>query len=234
MKNVFKLAIGLFVVAGLGLTGCGGGGGGDTGSAATPVVESSKTYSTAKLFPLSSTAATSFTLTGSDNAGGTWTGSWLMRGDGQTVFEGKNVTKITQQISMKLTGATGSATSSSNVTSYYNADQSLYKAIYSGAASGYAIQTNNFVPPLIFKIGDAFTGPAMTSYINGVTEYQTSTYQINDGGNGNAKVSSTIHYTSGNSATTEQIITPTGDLVSMKMVMNYPSLGRTVTLYGSR
>ena len=216
-------------VASLIVAGCGGGGG-DV-AAVTPAAESTTTYSTAKLFPLASMETTTFNLTGSDNAGGTWTGSWSLQGEGQTVFEGQNVTKISQQVSLTLSGA---ATASSNVTSYYKADRSLYKAIYTGSASGYATQTNSFTAPLFYKIGDVATGPALTSFINGVSENQTTTYQVSDGGNGNAKVSGTLFYSTGNSATTEQIITQAGELVSMKMILHYPLLGRTVTLNGSR
>jgi hypothetical protein len=225
-----KLVLALF--ASLIVAGCGGGGGGG-GDTATPTAGNSTTYSTAKLFPLSSTEATSFTLTGSDNKGGTWTGSWLLRGDGQTVYEGKNVTKITQQVILKLTRSAGSATTSSYVASYYNADRSLYKAIYSGTASGYAVQTNDFIPPLSYKFGDVVTGPTLTTYINGVTDHQTSTLRIADGGNGNAKVTGTVVLTSGTTGSTEQIINPAGDLLSIKMVFYYPT-GLTVTLNGSR
>jgi hypothetical protein len=224
-----KLALVLF--ASLIVAGCGGSGtGGDTG---TPTAGNNTTYSTAKLFPLSSTETTSFTLTGNDNKGGTWTGSWLLRGDGQTVYEGKNVIKTFQQIILKLTGSAGSVTTSSYVESYYNADRSLYKAIYSGTASGYAIQANDFIPPLSYKFGDVVTGPALSTYINGVTDHQTSTFRIIDGGNGNAKVVGTLLLASGTSGTTEQIINPAGDLLSIKMFFYYPS-GMIVTLNGSR
>ena len=226
-----KLVLALFVS--LIVAGCGGGGGSDTGTSATPTAENTTAYSTTKLFPLNSTETTSFTLTGSDNKGGAWTGSWLLRGDGQTVYEGKNVTKITQQIILKLTGPSGSATTSSNVASYYNADRSLYKAIYSGTASGYAVQTNGFIPSLSYKFGDVVTGPALTTIINGVTDHQTATFRVTDGGNGNAKVTGTVTLASGTTGTTEQIINPTGDLLSMRMVFNYPS-GLIVTLNGSR
>lgn len=226
MKKLVLVLFASLIVAGCG----GGGGGGDTG---TPTAGNTTSYSTAKLFPLSSTEASSFTLTGSDNRGGTWTGSWLLRGDGQTVYEGKNVTKITQQVILKLTGSAGSVTTSSYVASYYNADRSLYKAIYSGAASGYAVQTNDFIPPLSYKFGDVVTGPTLTTYINGVTDHQASTFQVTDGGNGNARVAGNVTLTSGASGTTEQIINPAGDLLSIKMIFYYPS-GMVVTLNGSR
>jgi len=221
-----KLVLALF--ASLIVAGCGGGGGGgDTG---TPIAGNTTTYSTAKLFPLSSTETTSFTLTGSDNNGGTWSGSWLLRGDGPTVYDGKNVTKITQQIRLTLAGA---SSASSNVTSYYNADRTLYKSVYSGSVSGYAIQTNNFIPPLSYTIGDSVTGPELTTYINGVTDHQTSSFLVTDGGNGNAKIIGTIALSSGTTGTTEQIIAPAGEPLSIKMTFNYPS-GLYVVLNGTR
>lgn len=224
MKRLALLFVTLLVMAGCGS----GGGGGDTG---IPPVVNTTTFSTAKMFPMTSTPSTSFTLTGNDNAGGIWTGSWLLRGDGQTVYEGQNLTKTTQQIQLALKGGTSS---SSTVVSYYKPDYSLYKAVYSGSTSGYAVQTNSFSAPLSYKIGDIMTGPALTSYINGVTEQQTTTYQVTDAGSGNAKVTATIAYASGfSTATTDLVITPAGDLLSLKMVIHYPNLGKTVTLYGS-
>lgn len=225
MKRLALLFIALLVMA-----GCGSGGGsGDTG---TPAVANTAAFSTSKMFPMTVTPATSFTLSGSDNAGGSWYGSWQLRGDGQTVYEGQNLIKTTQQIQLGLRGGSSSA---STVVSYYRPDYSLYKAVYSGSTSGYAEQTNNFTAPLSFKIGEVLTGPSLTTYINGVTDSQTTTYQISNGGNGNAKVTATVAYTSGlSTATTELVINPTGDLLSLKMVIQYPSQGRTVTLYGTR
>ena len=220
----------LLFIALLALAGCGSGDSG--GGTSTPAVVNTTTFSTAKMFPMTATPATSFTLSGSDNAGGTWSGSWQLRGDGQTVYEGQNLIKTTQQIQLALKGGSSSA---STVVSYYKPDYSLYKAVYSGSTSGYAVQTNSFTAPLSYKIGDVITGPALTSYINGVTEHQTTTYQVTDGGNGNAKVTTTVAYTSGfSTATTELVISPAGDLLSLKMVINYPNLGKTVTLYGTR
>lgn len=219
----------LVLFASLILSGCGSGDAGAPTAEKTVTPEVYKTtYSTEKLFPLVSTEATLFKLTGSDNNGGVWSGSWLSRGDGETVFEGQAVTKTTQQIELTLQGIS----STSYVTSYYRADRSLYKAIYSGTTSGYAVQTNDFINPLSYKIGDIISGPAITSYINGVTDYQTSSSQITEGENGNAKVTATIHLASGTTGTTELLITPAGDLLSIKMSFQYLS-GVKVNLIGS-
>jgi hypothetical protein len=127
------------------------------------------------------------------------------------VYEGQNLIKTTQQIQLALKGGSSSA---STVVSYYKPDYSLYKAVYSGSTNGYAVQTNNFTAPLSYKIGDVITGPALTSYINGVTEHQTTTYQVTDGGSGNAKVTATVAYASGfSTATTELVISPAGDCI---------------------
>lgn len=132
-----------------------------------------------------------FTLTGSDTSGGSWTGSVQMRGDGPTVFEGQNVTKVSQVVTLTLAGA---STASSTVASYYKPDGLLYKTIYSGSVSGTAIQTNTATMPVTFKVGDFASGPSLSLNLNGSTDSVATTYQVFDGGNGNARVVSTLTY----------------------------------------
>lgn len=227
-SSLIKTMMALLAVLVFGIVGCGGGGGGDTSSTPAPT-PSTTTFSTAKLFPTVATDTTYYTLSGSDNRGGTWTGSWSQKGDGPTTFEGRDVTKLSQQISLSLVGG---SSATSYVTGYYNPDRSMYKTIYSGSSTGYAVQTNNFTAPLSFKIGDSTTGPSLTTYLNGTTDYSTSTFQVTDAGGGNAKVTSVVRQTSATS-TTEQIITPAGDMISMRMIINYTS-GLSVTLTGSK
>lgn len=229
-RNLILLFLALSALAVFGLAGCGGGGGGTSSTPAPAATPSTTTFSAAKLFPTVATDTTYYTLSGSDNRGGTWTGSWSLKGDGPTTFEGRNVTKLSQQITLSLVGG---SSATSYVTGYYNTDGSLYKTISTGSTSGYAIQTNSFTAPASFKIGDSTTGPSLTSYLNGTTDYSTSTYQVTDAGGGNAKVTSVVRQASGTVATTEQIITPAGDMVSMRMVISYTN-GLTVTLNGSR
>ena len=123
MKNVINLVLGILVVMMISLAGCGGGGGGAT----NPVVANTTSYPTSKILPSVATSTTSFTLTGSDTSGGSWTGSMQMRGDGPTVFEGQNVTKMSQAITLTLAGG---STASSTIASYYKSDGVLYKSIY--------------------------------------------------------------------------------------------------------
>ena len=54
---------------------------------------------------------------------------------------------------------------------------------------------------------------------------------MTDAGGGNAKVTAVVRQASGTVATTEQVITPAGDMVSMRMVISYTN-GLTVTLNG--
>ncbi len=224
-RNLIKTMMALLAVLVFGIVGCGGGGGGSSTPPNTTVV------STAKLFPLTATPATSFTLSGSDNLGGIWSGSLMIRGDGQTTFEGQNLNKIYQQVSVALSGG---SSSTSYISSYYNSNGSLYKSVYTGSTSGYSIQTNSFSIPSTFKNGDSIIGPALTTYINGTTDYQTTTYQVTDGGSGNLKVIGVIDTASGTSkTTTEYIISPAGNILSIKMTIVYPTLGRTVTLNGT-
>ena len=189
------------------------------------------TYSTAKILPLTVTSTTAFTLTGSDTSGGTWSGSMQMRGDGATVFEGQNVTKVSQMVTLSLLGG---GVASSSIASYYRTNGVLYKAVYSGSTSGTATQTNNATMPATFKIGDFASGPTLTLNLNSAIDTVSTTYQVVSGGNSNAKVISTMTYQVANySATTEYIISPTGDILSLKMILYYPSLNKTVTLNGT-
>lgn len=225
-RNAIHVMLGLFVAVVFGLAGCGGGG------SNTPSPVNTASYSTAKLLPLTATDTTTFTLTGSDTSGGSWSGSIQMRGDGPTVFEGQNVTKVSQVVTLRLAGA---PTGSSTVESYYKPDGLLYKAIYSGTASGTAIQTNSATMPATFMVGDFASGPSFTLNLNGTSDSVSTTYQVLDAGNGNAKVLATLAYSVANySGTTEYIITPSGDMLSIKMILHYPSLNKTVTLYGVR
>ncbi len=225
--QVVKIMMMVLAAVAFGMAGCGGGGG-----ASTPAVVNTNTYSTAKILPLTATGTTTFTLTGSDSSGGSWSGSVQMRGDGSTVFEGQNVSKVSQLVALTLAGG---STASSTVASYYKSDGLLYKSVYSGSVSGTAVQTNSATMPATFKVGDFASGPSLSLNLNGTTDSVTTTYQVFDAGNGNARVVSTLTYQVANySATTEYIISPSGDALSLKMILYYPSLNKTVTLNGTR
>lgn len=209
------------------LAGCGGGGGGSS----DPAPPNTTVYSTSKILPTVATSTTTFTLTGSDTSGGSWSGSIQMRGDGPTTFEGQSVTKVSQLVTLTLAGA---STSSSTIASYYKLDGLLYKSIYSGSVSGTATQTNTAIMPATFRVGDFASGPSLSLNLNGSSDSVTTTYQVLDAGNGNAKVVSTMTYSVANySSTTEYIIAPTGDPLSLRMILYYPSLNKTVTLNGT-
>lgn len=224
--QVVKTMMLVLATVAFGMAGCGGGG------ASTPAVANTNTYSTSKILPLTATGTTTFTLTGSDTSGGSWSGSVQMRGDGSTVFEGQNVSKVSQVVTLTLAGG---STASSTVASYYKSDGLLYKSVYSGSVSGTAVQTNSATMPATFKVGDFASGPSLSLNLNGTTDSVTTTYQVFDAGNGNARVVSTMTYQVANySATTEYIVSPSGDALSLKMILYYPSLNKTVTLNGTR
>jgi hypothetical protein len=129
----------------------------------------------------------------------------------------------------------GASTAFSTIASYYKTDGLLYKAIYSGSVSGTALQTNTATMPATFKVGDFASGPSMSLNLNGSSDSVTTTYQVFDAGNGNAKVMSTLNYQVANySATTEYIIDPSGEVLSLRMILYYPSINKTVTLNGTR
>ncbi|MDD2500305.1 MAG: hypothetical protein PHN92_05755 [Geobacter sp.] len=71
---------------------------------------------------------------------------------------------------------------------------------------------NTAIMPLTFKVGDFASGPSLSLNLNGSADSVTTTYQVFDAGNGNAKVVSTLTYQVANySGTTEYIINPSGD-----------------------
>jgi hypothetical protein len=86
--QIVKIMMVILATVAFGMAGCGGGG------ASTPTVVNTNTYSTAKILPLTATGTTTFTLTGNDTSGGSWSGSVQMRGDGSTVFEGHSVIEL--------------------------------------------------------------------------------------------------------------------------------------------
>ena len=233
MSSIFKLAVGILVGAMmLNLVGCGGGGGSSGGGTSEIVATNTNVYPTSKILPTTATSTTTFLLSGSDTSGGSWSGSMQMHGEGSTVFEGQSVTKVSQAVTLTLAGA---GTSSSTISSYYKTDGILYKSIYSGSVSGTAVQTNNAIMPATFKVGDFAAGPSLSLNLNGSVDSLTTTYQVFDVGNGNARVVSTVTYQVANySATSEYIIAPSGDMLSIKMILYYPAQNKTVTLNGTR
>ena len=213
-----RLGIAVVVALSLLLTlGCGGSGGGS----ATP---NTTVYSTAKLTSLTTGSGFSLNLSGSDTAGGTYTGSIQDVVVGPVVINGTTV--IEREALISLTRA-GTATSSVVAYYYFNSDGSAYGYVTNTGAG--CVSTNSVVMPSTVTVGYFGAGPSM-SCSNGTVF--TSTWQVQDGGNGNAKVIETLNFNSATSETATYVLSPSGNIVSMTMVL-YNVGGVNVTLSGS-
>jgi hypothetical protein len=198
--------------------GCGGSGGGS----ATP---NTTVYSTAKLTSLATGNSFTLNLTGSDTLGGTYTGSFQSVVTGPTVVNGVNV--IEKQAIINIT-RTGSGTSSLIADYYYNSDGSTYGYVTNTGES--CVSTSSVVMPSTVTVGYFGAGPSMSC--NNGTVF-TSTWQVQDGGNGNANVIVTLNFNSATSETATYVLSPSGDIVGVTMMLYNDPSGANTTLTGS-
>ena len=97
------------------LVGCGGGGGG--GSSSTPA---DTTFMSFPAGYFSAGYQESFTLTGSDTNGGKYTGTYLVKTESSTTFNGEQAIPVTGLLS--LTNTTTKATITETGADYYSVD----------------------------------------------------------------------------------------------------------------
>ncbi|MHB8090494.1 MAG: putative Ig domain-containing protein [Syntrophales bacterium] len=182
-------------------------------------------FNVSKITTLTTGDTLSSTFTGSDTAGGTYTGSTQSIIDGPTVFEGRNVIKKSSLTTLIKTGV--GVILSSTQTTYYNTDRTLYKIVYSNGVT--ATPTSTFPIPTTIQIGN-FAGQSL-NYSNGNSE--TSTWQVVDTGNGNAKILVTTTTNFGLSDVYTIYIPASGNIsTTTEVLYNFPSNGVTTTLTG--
>ena len=220
MKKHKVALIGLVM---LGVAGCGGGGGGST--APTPA-QNTTVYPVTKYTSLTTGTTLGFNLSGTDSAGGAYTGAIQVNVVGPTTIDSKSVTERDSIITLTKTGV--GVILSSTAKSYYNSDRTLYKTVYSNGVT--ATPTTTFPLPTTLSVGN-FAGQSL-SYSNGNS--LTSTWQVVDGGNGNAAVIVNSITNLAPSEVDTLTITASGDTPSItEIVYNFPSSGVTTTLHGT-
>ncbi len=235
-KNSTAMFVCVFLIAGL-IASCGGGG--TTSSTTTPIgtavnLNQIKSYEEASAAP--GTAAT-FNLTGKSNQGVPFTATLSFAITGPTTTTtptGTQTVNVGQQY-LSITNNSTGATISGISTHYVYLTGYLYKIVYNDGRI--ATPTSQTLLPASAKVGDFGTGTAL-SFSDGSNE--TSTWRIDPGTNGDAILVFT--YTSTNSldpsaSYTEEddyTIKPDGTVSALTVKLNYPSLGVTVTLSGSR
>lgn len=204
------------------LFGCGGGG----GSTTTTPTPATATFSTAKFASLTTGDTLGFNLSGTDTAGGVYSGTTQNIVDGPATVDGRSVTQ--KRVLLTLTKA-GANVMSVIETYYYNADRSIYKVTFSNGVT--ATPTNTFAYPLSVKIGDFGAGIAL-SYSNGNS--LTSTWQVLDGGNGNVKLQVSTNINSNVSDASTVYINSIGVVTSTtEVIYNFPTTGVNTTLNGT-
>jgi hypothetical protein len=219
--KIWKLLVSVIVMALL--FGCGSGGGGsETGLSSNTTV-----YRTGGEGSLVTGHTSTYSLTGSDTAGGTYTGSQHYVVDGPTTIDGRDVIQVRVTYTTTKTGEW----SDTNIqTLYYNTDKTVYKIDYSDG--GTAVPANNVEIPETVKVGDSGAGHSLI-YNNGNTMH--STWQVTDAGGGNATLTYSFYI---NSKLKEQNIvtlTPSGEGPSFtRIYYDYPTKGVTTVLYGKR
>jgi hypothetical protein len=145
--------------------------------------------------------------------------------DGPTVFEGNNVIQKRAMVTLNKTGV-GNILNSIATYYYHQSDHSLYKIVFNNGVT--AVPTVYKDLPPTAKIGD-FGEFWTLNYSNGNTLRET--WQVQDGGNGLAKL---IIIANTNFTLSEQstiFIDSPGNVIRMESIFwDFPSNGVTTTL----
>jgi hypothetical protein len=204
------------------LSGCGGGG----DSSNVNNTPAGTTFSTGKYASLAAGDGYTVTVTGSDTAGGSYTGSSQVTVVGATTFEGHSVIQKNSATTLTKTGVGVLLNSTSQA--YYNPDRTLYKIVFSNGVV--ATASNTFPLPTTIQIG-SFGGQSL-SYSNGNTLSQT--WQIIDAGNSTATAQITATNNYGISEVDSITVDTAGTILGMTQVIyNFPTSGVTTTLHGT-
>lgn len=215
------LAVAVFM-----LTGCGGGGGSAPSPQPTPPPTN---VSTQELTTTQTGYSMTFSLSGSDTAGHSYSGSQSFSVIGPTTYE--NLSVIEKDSLFTLTQQ-GAGTFSSLAKQYIKAsDHSLYK-IYYPATGLTAVPTSQGFLPATINVGD-FGLASVLSYSNGNTI--STNWSVSDGGNGRLKYTLTGNTNGGLSEADSLFIDSTGHITGgIIIVYNFPSAGITTTLNATR
>jgi hypothetical protein len=223
-RNLINVIVGSFIAVVFGIAGCGGGG----ESTATPTQTPATVFNTSKYTTLATGPVISFNLTGTDTAGGSYTGSLSETVDGPVAFETINTIKKRTLLTLNKTGV-GNVLDAVATSYFRQSDSSLYKIVYNNGVT--AVPTVYNAIPATVKIGDSGAGSTL-SYSNGAII--TGTWQVQDGGNGLAKVIKIANSNTGLSEQDSVFIDAAGEIISAELkIYNFPTSGVTTTLTAS-
>jgi len=172
-------------------------------------------------------------FTGTDTAGGVWSGTFSEQTQSQSTFLGQPAIPVLGQI--QLTNSANGAVLSNIGTSYWSTSASDRRYLgYSDTFSTTASATTTAIPETA-KIGDF---GVVGTYTDNTGSVDVQSWRLDDGGNGLAKIVqlSTEKDQFGNletSSTTTTLIDTSGRPISQTLVLFFADIGETLTLTGN-
>ena len=207
------------------IQGCSSGG----GDSVTPTAPTTEFH----LFPIGSFSAgytDTQNLTGTDTAGGIYTGTLSSQTQAQSTFLGQAAVPIL--IQLQLTNTANGALVSSISTGYYSTSATDRHYLGSSDSTQTTVSAVTSAIPLTATIGSFGVIGTYTFNTGNVVE---QSWRLDDGGNGLAKrvLLSTLKNQFNQvefSTTTTSTIDTSGNFITTQLVIYYPSTGITITL----
>lgn len=169
-------------------------------------------------------------FTGTDTAGGVWSGTFSKQTQSQSTFLGQPAIPILVQV--QLTNSANGAVLSNIGTSYWSTSASDRR--YLGYSDSYSttVSATTTAAPETAKIGDF---GAVGTYTDNAGSVGVHSWRLDDGSNGLAKIVqlSTEKDQFGNletSSTTTSLIDTSGNTISGTLVLFFADIGETITL----
>jgi len=221
------------------LAGCGGGGGGGSSSSTSnPTATPTPPDTIFHLLPpgaLTQGWTQTYHLTGSDTAGGQFTGTISETTQAQTTFNGQPA--IPLQAAFTLTNTVTNAFVTVTALGYYATDPAnmMYFGDTNSTGDIFTAISLNVVPETA-KIGDTGVIGTYAGSGSALGETETMTWELKDAGNGNAYlIINDSDFSGANLLYSEKdtyLIDPQGNRKSITAVIYYAGSGITITLSG--
>ena len=171
--------------------------------------------------------------TGTDTAGGVWSGTVSSQAQSQSTFLGQPAIPVLQQV--QLTNSSNGAVLSNIGTSYWSTSASDRRYLGYSDASTTTVSAVTTAIPETAKIGDF---GVVGTYTDNAGSVDVQSWRLDDGGNGLAKIVqlSTEKDQFGTlelSSTNTILIDTSGKSISSTLVLFFADIGETLTLNGS-
>jgi hypothetical protein len=217
MKNIALMLI-LFVLS----IACGGGGGGSSSS-------SGETVTTFSIRPKA--VNETWSLSGTDTAGGIYTGQTVTSVGSTTSFNGNSAIPFTGVSSLTNT-ANNNATTNSTVISYWSTDLSTFLGQNIVTNSEIYLPTSTLNPvPETADIGDSALVGTIISDLSSDTI--TLSWSLTRASSSTAYFNLTLSYSNGIESQAIYTITPDGTRTNLTQQVYYPSVPATMNLNGT-